>query len=360
MPHFSAPGKLMISGEWAVLEGSPCIVAAVNRRVHSIIESSDSISITLDDFGVHANFSWDGNSLVATGSYDAEKFKFTKEAVETALRFLNEKDVSTKPFKMRTYGEETNVAGKKVGFGSSASAVVAIIASLLDFHRYGATKEEVYKLAAIAHYYAQGKAGSAFDVAASTYGGIIMYRRFDAAWLTSKMEAKESISGIVKEKWPGFLVEELSIPQMQFLIAWTGESASTTAMMKQMASFKQSSPERYNAIYGDIQRVVEKLVSAWKSNDGNAILDCIRKNKDLLHQLTQESGVTIETPQLRQLAQIAETAGAAGKLSGAGGGDCGFSISFDKSAANKIKSEWQKCGLHVVDAGIDEKGAISS
>ncbi len=357
MSHFSAPGKLMIAGEWAVLEGSPCIVAAVNRRVHAVVEPGDTISINLADFALETKFFWNGNSLVAAGNYNAEKFKFTKEAVETALRFLEEKGIKPKPFRMRTYGEETNVAGKKVGFGSSAAAVVAIIASLLDFHGYKAAKEEIYKLAAIAHYYAQGKAGSAFDVAASTYGGIIVYRRFDAAWLTSRMESNERIAGIAKEEWPGLYVESLNIPENFLLaIAWTGESASTTLMMKQMASFKQTKPDRYVDIYDGIQHVVERIIGAWKSGDENHIMDGIRKNRELLRQLTDESGVGIETKELRDLAEIAERFGTAGKLSGAGGGDCGFVISFDKGIIENVKSELQKSGLHNIDAGIDKDG----
>lgn len=361
MIHCSAPGKLMIAGEWAVLEGKPCIVAAVNRRVHSIVEplAGGYISVSIDDFKLQdIRFTWDSKNINLFKIYqvDAEKLQFTKEAIEVALRFLKESGIEFKPFKIRTYGEETIVDDKKVGFGSSAAAVVAIIASTLNFHGYNATKDEVYKLATIAHYYTQGKVGSAFDVAASTYGGILVYKRFDTAWLTSKVK-NEKIADIVKDKWPGFFVEQLDVLEdMHMAIAWTGESASTSAMVKQMESFKTSNPGRYKEIFDDIQYIVENLIDRWKSNDEENILDSIRKNKDILHQLTKESGVGIETAELRKLSTVAEEYGAAGKLSGAGGGDCGFAITFDESTIEKVKLAWQQAGLRIVDANIDKDG----
>ncbi len=357
MLHVSAPGKLMLAGEWAVLEGNPCIVAAINKRVHSTVEPNGYISVSIDDFGLKdVRFSWDGKNITAINPTDTEKLKFTKEAIEVALRFLKENNQEFKPFKIRTYGEETTVAGKKVGFGSSAAAVVAIIASVLNFHGYKAGKEEIYKLSAIAHYYAQGKAGSAFDVAASTYGGIIVYKRFDAAWLTNKIQ-NDRIMNIVKDKWPGFFVEQLDMPEnLSFAIAWTGESASTSAMMKQMDFFKNSNPGKYISVYDDIHHTVETLIDAWKSNDEERVLTSIRKNKELLHQLTKESGVNIETAELRQLADIAERYGTAGKLSGAGGGDCGFVVSFNGGIIEKVKQAWKQAGLHVIDADIDRDG----
>ncbi len=51
--HHSAPGKLFLSGEWAILEvGNPGLVAAVDKRVHSIVEDDDKIQIVIDDFGI--------------------------------------------------------------------------------------------------------------------------------------------------------------------------------------------------------------------------------------------------------------------------------------------------------------------
>src|SRR3989344_5623930 len=209
--HYSAPGKLFLLGEWAILEmGNTGVVAAVNKRVHSEVKASDGIFITLSDFGVHdLKCEFDGQKLKFSTEEHKDNLKFIKEAIESALRFLNEKGISSSGFSVRTWNEELQIGGKKIGFGSSAAATVAVIASVLAFHDYPVEKEEVYKLATIAHYFAQGKVGSAFDVAASTYGGIFVYKRFDPKWLQQKVDAGIGLPAIVAEKWAGLYVEQL-------------------------------------------------------------------------------------------------------------------------------------------------------
>jgi phosphomevalonate kinase len=363
--HYSAPGKLFISGEWSILElGNQGIVAAVNKRVHSIVEKHNKdISISIDDFNIKdLDCKFDGKNLVFYENVETikDKLQFIKESIETALKFISENGIKLKPFKIRTWGEETNVMInnelKKVGFGSSAAATVAVIASILAFFGYKTNKEEIYKLATIAHYFAQGKVGSAFDVAASTYGGLFVYKRFDPDWLTKKMESGEQIKNIVKEKWPGFYVEELSIPDdFILLIAWTKESASTSAMVKQMNEFKKNNAERYNELMGNIAGVAIKAIEAFKKDNKNEFLKLLQRNEEALAGLGNASGVNIETPDLKKLSEIANKYGA-GKLSGAGGGDCGIAICFDEDSVEKIKEEWEKAGLYIVDATIDKEG----
>lgn len=359
--HVSAPGKLMLAGEWAVLENSKCIVLAVNKRVHASVEESKDISITIDDFNIDVKAEFDGKHLIFDNISDEEKQKlaFIKASIETVLLYLGK----CKPFKIRTWGEESQITvdgvPKKIGFGSSAASVVATIAALLEFNGVdiNKSKEVIYKLSTIAHYFAQGKLGSAFDVAASTYGGATVYRRFDAAWLTKKMEAAEKITDIVKEEWPGFYAEELEIPSDLILsIGWTKESASTSAMIKQMDAFKANNNSEYRKIYDNIGKLVSDLLIAWKADNKAKITELLRKNEEYLRELGSKSGVNIETPELRQLSELADKNGAAGKLSGAGGGDCGIAVCFDRKIADKVNKAWKDAGFYLLDATIDYAG----
>ncbi|MBI5347323.1 MAG: phosphomevalonate kinase, partial [Candidatus Aenigmarchaeota archaeon] len=191
---------------------------------------------------------------------------------------------------------------------------------------------------------------------ASTYGGIFVYKRFDADWLNEKMK-KGSVRAIARQKWPGFLVEELKISRdFIMLVAWTKESASTSAMIKQMNIFKESDPEEYKRLYDSIAALVRQFIVAWKKEDRKNILELLRKNEELLRELGKKSGVNIETEELKILSNLASKAGAAGKLSGAGGGDCGIAICFDKKIAEKINQLWKEAGLYIVDATIDRYG----
>ena len=56
------------------------------------------------------------------------------------------------------------------------------------------------------------------------------------------------------------------------------------------------------------------------------------------------------------MAEIAEKFGGAGKLSGAGGGDCGIAITFDKKISKKIEKEWEKNTILPIKAKIDFAG----
>ncbi len=368
MIKYSAPGKLFISGEWAILEvGNYGLVAAVNNRVHVSLDALsgyEGVSVTAEEFKIH-----DARAKLINGKLNfmnlddkaKDTLKLLSMALETALRFAGEKGHEFKPFKVSASSKDTqfevNSELKKIGFGSSAAVVVASIAAVLEFLGCNATKEEVYKLSTIAHYFAQGKAGSAFDVAASTYGGLFVYSRFDPDWLVKKAEAGEKLSGIVAEKWPSLYIEELEVPEnFRLLVGWTGDSASTSAMIKQMNEFKTNNSKEYFRLYNEIAKTAKNAINDFKKSDWNNLTLHILENENLLSELGNASGVNIETPQLKQLSDIAADCGGTGKLSGAGGGDCGIAICFDEAVARDIENKWREAGLHPLSVTIDREG----
>lgn len=368
MIKVSAPGKLFLSGEWAVLEvGNPGIVTSVNKRVFAEIEEADNISVTIDDFGIKdLGAEFDGNELKWDRELSEKEIKdtqFIKGSIETALKYLG--DGAKKGFRLRSWGEQSQVEidgeARKVGFGSSAASVVATIAGVLalngeDISQRG-VKDKIYKLSATAHYFVQGKVGSAFDVAASTYGGIFVYKRFDPKWLLGKLEGGEDLKDVIDQEWSSFEVEELEIPEgFNLSIGWTKESASTSAMVKQLNEWAKTNQDEYKRLFDQIAGLVKEIISAWKEKNTDKVLELLRKNEDLLRELGEKSGVNIETPDLKKLSEIANSNGAAGKLSGAGGGDCGIAISFNNEVAEKVKTEWQNSGLYIIDATVDYNG----
>lgn len=362
--QYSAPGKLFISGEWAILEvGNYGLVAAVDNRVRVSLEPASEITITAEEFGINdvkAEYA-DGRLSIITDDKSKETLKLLGEAIATVLKFLADHDISLRPFKIITNSKDTqfevNGELKKIGFGSSAAVVVAAIAALLDFHGYKATKEEIYKLSTIAHYYAQGKVGSAFDVAASTYGGLFVYSRFDPQWLTSRVESGEKISIIVSKKWSSLVIEELQVPDnFNLLVGWTGDSASTSAMIKQMNVFRETNSDEYYRLYNKVASIAQRAIEAFRQHNYEEFLSYLTENENALRELGEVSGVNIETLQLKKLSEIAADYGAAGKLSGAGGGDCGIAICFDDITENNILAAWQEEGLIPLDVTIDKEG----
>jgi len=371
MIEVSAPGKLMLSGEWSVLEVDiPCIVLAVNERVYCRIEKSDEIELDAPDIGIR-NLKGEFNGEKLTWKRDLtqnerDKVILPEKAIEITLRYLQDTEKKLINFKITTKSDISQVTLEdgtvtKIGFGSSAAAVVAIVGAILKFHGFGIIKKEekdrIYKLAAIAHYIGQGKVGSAFDIAASTYGGAVVYRRFDPDWLIQEMGSGEGLNEIIDVEWKAFFAENIRLPKDFILcVGWTKTGASTKELIMKIQDFKRVNEKKYWEIINSIKDVTERLIVAVKKNDKKKILNLIDKNRTHLKELSDLSGSRLETEELTKLIEISKKFRAAGKFSGAGGGDCGIAVCFDNNTAQEIKNSWKGAGLYPINIEISKIG----
>lgn len=366
MTTASAPGKLFISGEWAVLEmGNPGLVAAVDKRVYAKIEDSpdDYFYITLKDFNItRLKFSYE-KGLKAAGELaedQQKKLKFILSAVNTLVKYTG----VSKPLQIETWGKDTTIEYRggthKIGFGSSAASTVAVVSAVLRHQgrrvQSYEDKLKIFKLAAAAHYFAQGKVGSGFDVAASTFGGVFMYERFDPAWLVKQIQ-EGNLQELMEQKWQGLKIEQLSIPEdFNLIIGWTGRSASTSEMVKQINKWGEKNPEDYRRHIDSIAETASEVIDCWKKDDRASLIKHLNKNHEVLASLGKDAGVEIETDTLQELHESAKSCGGAGKLSGAGGGDCGIGICFDNDVEKEILKNWQDNGIFLVKANIAHEG----
>lgn len=360
----SAPGKLMLSGEWSILEkGNPCVVVAINKRVYAKAKEAPETSVNLKDFNISTK------AKVVQGKVEFEeedeKLVFTKHAIETTLKYLQEKGVKTKNFALETSSDfrPVKIAGReeKIGFGSSAAAVVAITGALLKLHNFGIEaeqeKERLFKLGIIAHYFAQQKIGSGFDVAASTFGGVLAYKRFDAEWLQKELQSRK-VSGVVEEQWPLLWHAHVNIPKdLELVVGFTRKSASTIELIQKVRKFKEEKEQEYEGIIVGIKEVTQRLIVALESEDKNKILDSIKENRELLSRLSTASKAGLEVKGHRIMAEIAARNGAEAKFSGAGGGDCAIAVCFDKKIAEKIKKDLKRNNLVPIEVKISVEGA---
>lgn len=287
-----APGKIIVAGEWAVLEGYHSIAVALNKGVTVFITPSNVLQ-----------------------EFDSP---FVKSAVDVAIKHINELGKKHRNFNISISSDISEILlpnGKttKVGLGSSAAVVVAVIKAILLFHDVEESKDVIFELGCMAHMAAQGGLGSCVDVAVSTYGGSILYKKPHAV--------------------PIYIPKELNI-----LIGFSGQSSSTPLLMKKVFLFKKENPKRYKDICEEIGSIVLNLVPALEKMEISKIYDLIKRHRVLLRKLGEESGTDLETYDLKKLCDIAEGCGACAKFSGAGGGDCAIAITEDASVKNVLEA----------------------
>lgn len=342
-----APGKLYIAGEYAVVEnGYPAILVALDQFVTCSIEESAAKVGKIISRQYHNNaLQWHrlGEQMVVDNrdnpfSYILSAIKVTEEYARSFAREL-------RIFDLHIDSQLDSDSGKKYGLGSSAAVTVATVKALCHFYNLPVTKDEIFKLAAIAHFEVQGN-GSLGDVAASVYGGWIAYHSFDRQWLAQQRKYLD-LRTLVDLPWPDLKIESLKAPSnLQLLIGWTGKPASTSQLVDKISLFKARQQKEYRQFLEDSKHCIQRMVEGFHNADLESIKNEIRYNRELLKQLGTNSGVHIETPVLNKLCQIAEDFGGAAKTSGAGGGDCGivaidrdsnFKQVLKKWAANKIE-----------------------
>ncbi len=342
-----APGKLYIAGEYAVVEnGYPAILVALDQFVTCSIEESAAEVGKIISRQYHNNaLQWHrlGEQMVVDNrdnpfSYILSAIKVTEEYARSFAREL-------RIFDLHIDSQLDSDSGKKYGLGSSAAVTVATVKALCHFYNLPVTKDEIFKLAAIAHFEVQGN-GSLGDVAASVYGGWIAYHSFDRQWLAQQRKYLD-LRTLVDLPWPDLKIESLKAPSnLQLLIGWTGKPASTSQLVDKISLFKARQQKEYRQFLEDSKHCIQRMVEGFHNADLESIKNEIRYNRELLKQLGTNSGVHIETPVLNKLCQIAEDFGGAAKTSCAGGGDCGivaidrdsnFKQVLKKWAANKIE-----------------------
>lgn len=349
------PGKLMIAGEYAVLEPhQPAVVVAVNRHVTATFNAASSWTVSVPAFGL-----WDIPFFPVQGgiqfAHPDPRLRFVQEALVVSVA------PETPPFSLLLESELEEADGRKFGLGGSAAAVVATVAAVryasLEAGASPPNAETIFKLAAIAHFRAQGS-GSGADVAASTFGGWLRYTSFQPRWLAGRLARGDSLQALLAEPWPFFSVERLSpLPRdLQLCVGWTGSPASTADMLMRVEALKETKPQAFEAFLSESQRAVEHLVAGLQSANRQRALDALTRNAAALRKLGLEAGIAIETPALERLTATAHEAGGAGKPSGAGGGDCGIALIFGEREAARLTVLWQEAGLVPLRLGTQDAG----
>lgn len=316
----SAPGKVVLWGEYAVLAGAPAMIMAIDRYARvSVSPSQDSdwhfttagwhsqpiacppnqlptgaaanfVSLVLEHWGLKSLAALNAGACCAINSDSGKFFADARHAQTDGRRAANPKDTAL-----------------KLGIGSSAAICNASYVALCTLSGRKPSLEEALAL----HRRWQHGKGSGLDIASSWHGGVI---QFQAGRPT-----------------PAALPKNL-----HWQLIWSGRSASTADHIN---SFEQWRAR------GQTQALDDLVVASQQLCQTSISMAHLRDYQSALATLDQHAQLNIFTTEHTRLVKLATASGVLYKPCGAGGGDIGIGFADDPHALRRFRQEARSAGF---------------
>ncbi len=354
----TAPGKLILTGEYAVLDGAPALVIAVNRRVVATRRRGPR-----------------GSSEFLISVIDELERRFGSD--HAAARAATEIVVNSTPFYW---------GGTKLGLGSSAAVTVAATALALGADYPGVPvidRDLVLSIASVAHANAQSarrgrpstaervpttqppspwhKArGSGADIAAAVYGGVIAFQREAperVAWPSDAAARGQAIT------LAGATIDRLPWPSGVVLIPFfTGQAADTASYVSAVDAARRADPTAVNAALAAIEKASRAACQACAARSTEIASNALISSLSLAAHAIEQLATATRLPLVPQSVSAARGAmsrlGGTAKTTGAGGGDIAIAVipaTEDATAARRylLEAGCQPLQLTVDITGVD-------
>ncbi len=264
----SAPGKIHLLGEHAVVYGKPAILAAVDLRVTVTIRPEMHIEPIV------------------------QIYEIVKKTVENVVKkYLQMTKIP--PYSV----EISSKLPVGAGLGSSAAVSAAYIAALLSFLKVKWDQNLVNNLAYEAEKVFHGNP-SGGDNSIVVYGGLIWFRKE-----TPDLKIIQSLNFTIPQKLA-----------RNFVLIDTGRPKESTAEMVQLVSSKYKvQSAKFKKIFDDQERLVKELLPVIKEADEKEFIKIIKEGERNLES------IGVVSKYAASIIRKIETIGGAAKICGAGG-----------------------------------------
>ena len=313
----SAPGKLMLFGEHAVVYGKPCIVTAVDQRIWVSVQKLAKQEISIEAPGVGISNYKKNIKKLGIGRDIPKGVKFIEFAVKN---FKNK-------YKLLSGLKITTKSGfsSKFGFGSSSAVTVAVLKAISELSRIKLSNNELFDLVYKSVLEVQG-VGSGFDLAAAIWGGTLYF-----------------VTG-------GKKIVPLRTGKLPLVVGYTGVKADTATLVRKVASLYEANGKMVGKIFEAMEEIVESAKKALSKRNYGQLGELMNLNQGLLDSLG------VSTRLLSGLIFAARETGAYGaKISGAGGGDCMIAF-VDPKRRNKVESAIKVAGGTILNVKTEAEG----
>lgn len=303
----TAPGKALLCGEYAVLDGAPAVVAAVDRRV-TASWSPDTVSMPPE---VEATLEVARRSCGdVTGALTVDTQALRQEA-------------------------------SKLGLGSSAAAAAATAGAVFATHGHALSDPRVVRRVfecALEGHASIAPQGSGVDVAASTFGGFLGFRRGDPTD-----------------------VERLTLPPgLCIALVWTGQAARTSELVAKVVELRTRTPESYREHMTRLEEGALDFVEAFRRGSADDVVRAAGSYGTAMGALGDASGAPIVEERLGRAAALAARFSGSAKPCGAGGGDVAVAFFAEPASSDAFKLACQGEGLHPIEVSWGAPGVRSS
>jgi phosphomevalonate kinase len=338
----TAPGKLVLAGEYAVVDGGVALSTGVNVRaiaqLSSLAGAYNELHILNSD--TTTQFQCEADGVIHWRTRPDEDTAILA-AVIAALHALDLWQVPATRFRLtldsRNFyhsGDRAsgNAGKQKLGLGSSAAVCVATMGVFLEL--LNIRQELPYFLAA--HKQLQQGRGSGVDVVTSFNGGVVQY------------QCEVPDEPVCRQlAWPAGL---------HVLPVWTGKSASTIGMLDRLANFRQQHTDEYARLMGELSAAGAYVAARWGSGETDVLLTGLQDFAERLQTLDQAAAIGIWSDVHQELGRIAGEFDAVYKPSGAGSGDFGLAFSRDQNRLAELGEELARHDFEVPELDLASEG----
>lgn len=316
----SAPGKLFLLGEHAVVYDGTCLITAVDSRLSMTLKAEPAIEPTLTISAPAVglkNWRRPLNEVI-----HSTQFTGPASFIESSVALFHRQF----PFDVSLEIETASDFGATLGLGSSSATVATALFGLSALFGVNLSHRQLFDMGVEAIQQVQ-HLGSGADLAAAVFGGTLHF---------SNQDHRE--------------IMLLEVPSLPFMVVYSGQKAGTVNYVKQVRELHEAFPKIVPPIIDLMLTIVEEGRAYLENADWPQFGRLMNIQHGLLH------AIGVDTLALAEIVFMARQAGAFGaKLSGAGGGDCAILL-IPPAQQPSLSEALTAAGYQVLSLSLNASG----